>query len=127
MLIYRIENAGGGGPYTDHLFSDRWKLGSAHRDKNHLPPSEDPEIRLINQWEICGLSSPAFLRKWFSAMWLKKLHDAGFLVAVYESDEAREGLNGQVVFPYQADRVTTYPIPDFVAECKQLTPRKRAW
>lgn len=104
MLVYRIEDADGGGIYRG--YSGRsWDY--AHDDMKHPLPYEDSLLApLYNKLDssarsnyIYGFSSIQQLRSWIYADgWLLDMHDAGFKLSIYNvTDEVLMG-HTQVMF-----------------------------
>ena len=101
MLVYRVENANGLGPYQYALeaFSGAGDMCSAHGDKRHPGPwHPESDLNGINSREFCGLDSPQALLEWFYDF-LVDLDADGFHVSVYSTEEVRVGRYGQALFP----------------------------
>jgi hypothetical protein len=106
MLVYRVENSEGGGPYTFYSFDKADKavvavsnaLKEAHNESHHHPPPHSDGISFVRHYERCGFVSIEDLVQWFDG-WLQKLHDVGFRMAIYDvpTDRVRAG-EKQVVF-----------------------------
>ena len=93
MLVYRIENKRGQGPYcSNHKYQD-W-LCDRHSDiEKHPSPVEDG----IYEWtksHKCGFSSLKKLKAWFNTEELKALYAAKFDIVRYEVDK-KDVLVGQ--------------------------------
>jgi hypothetical protein len=112
MLIYRIENDNGLGPYQHHegQFSDAYPMMCDHSDNRHPSPWHSSSgLSSIYEFEYCGFDSIVSLAEWF-ADYLDELDSEGFWVSVYESD-ARVGHYGQALFQREcATKVDRQPI-----------------
>jgi hypothetical protein len=109
MIIYRVEGPDGIGPYQTlkpdwssrepELIDLADAVAREHSDcPDHPSPCFDGIGHLRDEHEICGFSSPDDLKTWFAG-WLRKLHRAGYVVAVYDVPDhgVRHG-GHQVVF-----------------------------
>ena len=96
MLIYRIENKRGQGPYCSKHKDQylRCWLCDRHSDiEKHPSPDEDG----IYEWKRvhkCGFSSLRKLKAWFNKEELKALYEAKFDIVRYEVDK-KDVLVGQ--------------------------------
>lgn len=130
MIVYRIEDAFGRGPYRDHSLrdfsanqiEDLAEMVEYHRDSQHPHPSEDGidsesvflpstsvlDGRQFNPAYYCGFDSIESLCEWFSSF-EPALAAAGFSVYEYEIDETVEGSvlfgHKQVVFKKEFARL----------------------
>lgn len=126
MRVYRAETKPfGDGPYTldcaDPSYKACMAICWAHNNEDRPTPREDPDLG-IPEWDVefCGLDSPANFLEWFEEE-VRELMEDHFIVSVYEIDNARVGMMGQVLFERcRAEYLTSYRISEFVAECKQL-------
>lgn len=98
MLVFRVEDANGMGPYQDSSANtDCWTLCADHADMFHPSPLRDSKLRGISPDEFCALDSPEALLRWFRG-WLERLAEFGFVVTIYNARYARVGENGQALF-----------------------------
>lgn len=109
MRIYRVE-MNGIGPYQEEWEDDdkRWEMMTSHCNASHPSPYRDPLLDHIDRHEVCGFSNLRALYAWFAG-YLSDLADNGFIITVYESDEYRMGMFGQVVFPMYAKKMEDIP------------------
>ena len=105
MIVYRIENEYGEGPYNNSLdpYTDfdcteysaygefrncLDSIGNLHNKngvRNHPSPRRDG-INEFDHWHVFGFASYEQLRHWFRyPMTMKMIEDAGFYVVVYEN------------------------------------------
>jgi len=96
MLVYRVENCHGNGPYMDRT-SGLNTMYYKHTGMNHPSPYNDPALVAISINEYCAFDSPEALREWFKG-YLRALKAEGFHIAVYEAKRARVGAKGQTLF-----------------------------
>jgi hypothetical protein len=99
MLVYRVEDTNGTGPYQSRLPVAN-KMSQEHGgSRTHKTPYGDRILNGISPFEYCGFDSLANLKKWFAGF-LRELHGAGFVVTVWDCPDylARTGYNGQTLF-----------------------------
>jgi hypothetical protein len=115
MLVYRIENAAGEGPYRGNGDCKRWLLSGA-ASSSRPPPFEDKRLREIRNYcgdrkisqlhallakdaTACGFSSMKQLRIWFNFSDVRRLAREGFHIYCYEvpKQNVMQGSN-QVLF-----------------------------
>ena len=87
MLVYRIER-NGHGPYTNHSWTDCYKLQNAHQESSKHPGICADVDGFNRVCHVCGFRSYKQLTKWFSG-WMKRLRKGGFRVHVYEIPKSR--------------------------------------
>jgi hypothetical protein len=119
MLVYRIENESGLGPYQSgnlNAFTYSWDMCIAHSNMAHCAPHVDPDLEGISSDEFCGCDSIESLLSWFYEF-LEALEPQGFNISVYEIAEARVGANGQTLFKRNiaGKRVARYLISEAMA------------
>ena len=91
MIIYRIENDKGNGPYNcfNDWVIDKWN----HNDLDHPEPWEDyifDKIYDMNEDILdfyCGFDKLYMLYNWFSDQELKNLKDIGYNIVEIEIDK----------------------------------------
>lgn len=93
MIIYRVEDETGNGPYATGGPHQVPHMGWEHtNDRNHPSPQEDMGVdsvgtRVFRPWvHFCGGHSLQQLATWFEG-WVEKLKEHGHTVAVYEVSE----------------------------------------
>lgn len=91
MIVYRIANENGNGPYISDYLSDyvneklddmRW----AHNDATHPSPWGDFPRTGIHSWQLCAFSSQEQLLDWFAGF-EELLDELGFFVWEIEIPE----------------------------------------
>ena len=99
MLVYRVENTLGQGPYSyDAHFSKNYVMMRRHSDSRHPGPYHYKSLLSgISKSEYCGFNSIDNARKWFAGF-IRSLDAEGFHLSVYESSSARVGRFGQTLF-----------------------------
>lgn len=111
MLVYRIQDAFGDGPYNND--GQVPGLGDAHTDGGIHPPPDMDGIEYSWDWDeyVCGFGSMPAMLWWFDG-WLDKLHYHYHALTIWEVDEeyVREGRK-QVMFNRDmADLIETVPL-----------------
>ena len=116
MKVYRVEHYRTRiGPYR-HWGRLRLKIDKAHgygeRDRDTHPTPSEELGDAFWKWRgsklykdkpfKCGFSSTPQLKLWFKG-WLKKLHNNGFVIRVYEAEDYLKG-EKQVVFNHYRKR-----------------------
>lgn len=97
MLVYRVENASGEGPYNG-AFCRKEGMSYRHSDNRHPGPYHYKSLLSgISKSEYCGFNSIDNARKWFAGF-IRSLDAEGFHLSVYESSSARVGRFGQTLF-----------------------------
>ena len=83
MIVYRVENKEGCGPYyiDDSWFGRAW-ICDAHNFKDHTPNVQS-DIIGFEDGMLCGFTSLENLEIWFSG-WLDLLIFVGFRVVKYD-------------------------------------------
>lgn len=96
MIVYRVENENGRGPYsTSHDF--RHDLIDAHNYSRRHPTPNFPSLDAETIW-LCGFASQESLNEWFNG-WLEKLTSVGFRVVRYDvPDEFVKNSDIQLIF-----------------------------
>ena len=115
MLVYRVENNQGIGPYKVYPKPNSiMELCEAHNSSRaHPAPGADPGLGVFMQKDyFCGFASEAVLKKWFHG-WRKHLRTAGFHMAVYQARKVLVSkYTGQVIFKKGlAKKTKTLPVP----------------
>jgi hypothetical protein len=105
MIVYRVEDHLGEGPYGD--FRDRFKqtlseeLRTSHAlSSRHPGPYEDKLTRFLTQspHAVFGFDSIDKAMMWFDGYW-DDLHEAGFELKTFETTTYQLGSSGkQLVF-----------------------------
>lgn len=88
MLVYRIQDKDGYGPFSNGFYATTPKFKRHNTDQIHPTPFEEG---LLNPANIdkdyhCGFSSRNRLNKWFAGI-QKELAYGGFVIAVYQVDQ----------------------------------------
>lgn len=85
MIVYRVENAVGVGPYASGDACDIWDYAYIDSDRHPGPGGRDLfEFPLT---AVFGFTSKAQLRKWFHASERRAAEKLGLLVYVYKCDK----------------------------------------
>lgn len=111
MLVYRVENERGIGPYLSFspLLED---MGKAHADRGHPDPYDDGITGMMAS-EYCAVRSLEDAQTWFDG-YGEVLDEAGFELNVWEAQDVTEGV-AQVVFRKDTARVVaSYPIMEYI-------------
>ena len=89
MLIYRIENKRGQGPYCSKHKDQALRnwLCSRHFDAEKHPAPDDDGIDDWTRSHKCGFSSLKKLKAWFNTEELNVLYEAKFDIVKYEVDK----------------------------------------
>ena len=86
MVIYRIQDSEGVGPYRSEYLNQWCYCG--HNSSKHPTPQQEG-LRFSNEW-YCGFESMKQLRSWFSNGELRKLHRMGLKINRIEVELLRE-------------------------------------
>lgn len=116
MLIFRVENVAGEGPYNSGYWDYQDEMGDTHGSDrvNHPTPLAEPELDGIDSDEVCGTVSPESLLAWFDGYW-NPLADAGFAVSIFDAENARtSSTTGQAVFLQSTPRLDRVDIQTFL-------------
>lgn len=119
MLVYRVENENGNGPYVGGAHDLLWLMREDHNtfyddpaDDPHPGPRDDG-IDWMAADEYSALASPEAAQTWFEG-YGEVLHGAGFELTVWEAQDVRHG-SKQVVFRKDSARmVASYPIMEYI-------------
>lgn len=111
MLVYRVENENGNGPYM--AFAPVLaEMSAAHGDAEHPTPDEEG-MRCIFADEYCAVQSLEGAQAWFEG-YGEVLDEAGFELTVWDAQDVRCGKK-QVVFRKDTARmVASYPIMEYI-------------
>jgi len=99
MLVYRVENKNGVGPYTG-IRGIRHVLGRKHgRGGVHLRPlPQDDGITMEHHTAlVCGFCTMTQLRYWFTPRDLRILADLGYTIRTYHTEDVLVG-GKQIMF-----------------------------
>lgn len=118
MLVYRVENENGNGPYmafNPALYAMREDHGTWYPD-----PADDPHPNPYGDGlggmyadEYSAVQSPEAAQTWFEG-YGEVLHEAGFELTVWDAQDVRCGQK-QVVFRKDtAKQVASYPIMEYI-------------
>jgi hypothetical protein len=86
MIVYRVENKRGEGPYTRRRKVSDW-LCDRHVDIEKHPSLVEDGIYEWKRAHKCGFSSLKKLKAWFDKEELKALYEAKFDIVRYEVDK----------------------------------------
>lgn len=119
MLVYRVENEKGTGPYIGGALEILWVMREHHstfyddpEDDPHPGPSEDG-IPWMMADEYSAVQSPEAAQAWFEG-YGEVLDEAGFEMTVWDAQDVRCG-GKQVVFRKDTARmVASYPIMEYI-------------
>ena len=104
MIVYRVENEEGKGPYRDRSPSEfRDDMVDRHSCCPDHPLPEDDGLLAIHKLGLeisYGFSSLESLHEWFSEYELEMLYNEGYVIQTYEASEVHKGEH-QVVFAKQ--------------------------
>jgi len=112
MLVYRVEDSDGRGPYNSYMAHVPGLLMAHNQEGPKTRPNTyaDPKLRHIMQdHEFCGFTSLTDMGQWFEGFG-EALEDNDFTITEYEIDPSLvlHG-SGQVVFEkYQAKKVRVH-------------------
>jgi hypothetical protein len=95
MLVYRVEDDEGGGPYRGDNHVDG--MGSKHTDSDHPAPCDDGLPFLPPDYMNCGFASLSQFKAWFDQddRWDLKVN--GFRLRIFKADVVDHG-EKQVMF-----------------------------
>lgn len=88
MLVYRIQDKDGYGPFSNGFYATTSKFKKHNDDQIHPTPFEEGLLDKdnIDKDYHCGFSSKNRLNKWFTGI-QKELTAGGFVIAVYQVDQ----------------------------------------
>jgi hypothetical protein len=85
MLVFRVEDGDGTGPYTDGALKAVWRVISAH-NSSYYHTGIYSDVDMFTYKHKCGCSSIEQLVKWFHG-WAELLNENGYLLVVYSVAE----------------------------------------
>lgn len=114
MLVYRVENENGTGPYLSfHPLLDQMRNEHAMQGDDPRPTPDWDGIDDIDADEYSAVQSPEAADEWFWGHG-KVLDEAGFELTVWDAQDVRCG-GKQVVFRKDTARmVASYPIMEYI-------------
>lgn len=112
MLVYRLENERGNGPYMG--FSPLLaEMGLRHHGDADHPTPEQEDMWSMDAHEYCAVPSLKGAQEWFKG-YGEVLDEAGFELTVWDAMDVRRG-EKQVVFRKDTARlVASYPVLEYI-------------